>query len=235
MKKRMRFIMKGKQSASQTPIQPPQTDTQLSSFYRNIDLPLKNFETCLLDKNLSSLIISGFPKEVDLMFAWETIIQEYTEALGSSEFILYRNMFKQVEILKLDMAMLTMLVTGLRKNYSLKLCGELNAMLRTRFPFNIKDVKSYLSDLKKCEGRMGGLKINLDLKVLEFEAIKKNHEEKNAGKPIDNNYFTSMLVILSRVNGFRLTKDISVREYCEYYRQCAQENEKSKKKEIPRY
>jgi hypothetical protein len=171
--------------------------------------------------------------------AWESILQEYSEILGNSEFRLYYSLFKQVELLKLNIEMIKICIAVLRKNYSKKFAGELNAMLYLTCKFNPRDLKTYFSELDKCERRIGGLKMNLDLKLIEFEEIKKKVEGGN-GKKIDKNYFSSMLITLSRVLslGYKLNKDIMMNEYCEYYRQAATEAEeanKRKPKEIPRY
>jgi hypothetical protein len=106
----------------------------------------------------------------------------------------------------------------LRKIYSDYFCDELRRLLRTDFKFNINDLPTYYDELDKCDRRAKGLKINLDLKQIEFDQVKNKLNEKDNTK-IDKNYFTSILITLSRFNKYRLTKDIFINEYCEHVKQ----------------
>lgn len=245
MKKRFAFTRKGKRSASQMQPQPPLKDTTLSNmspdsnevnYSKSIyDLKLSSFENCLLNNNLSALTISGFPTIKQLSDSWQNILQEYSDALGNAEFNMYAKMFKEVEVMKLNYQMIEILISALRKIYSPKFCKELNEMLYVNFKFDINNTDSYFADLDNCQRRMGGLKMNLELKTIEFEEIKKSFDGDGNKKKIDKNYFTSMLIVLSRVNRYRITKDIFVNEYCEYYKQAANETEQMKKNESKTY
>jgi hypothetical protein len=188
-----------------------------------------------LNNNLSALTISGFPTPKQLSDAWENIMQEYSDALGNAEFTMYAKMFKEVEVMRLNYQMIEILISALRKFYSPKFCKELNEMLYVNFKFDINNTDNYFADLDNCQRRMGGLKMNLELKIIEFEEIKKSFDKDGNKKKIDKNYFTSMLIVLSRVNGYRITKDIFVNEYCEYYKQAANETEQAKKNEPKTY
>ena len=234
MKKRMRFVKKATQSA--TPITTPQPSTEAvsSKWFRDIfELPLGKFEECLLNNNLSALVISGFPSPEELQSAWQTIIQEYSDSIGSVEHSIYLHLFKELELLKLDYESVKLLIGSLRKVYVPYFCDELNMLLRTNCNFNIQDVPSYYAQLDKCERRSKAMKIRLDLKVMEFEAVK-NKMSGEGGKEIDKNYFTGVLIILGKHNGYRITKDIFVNEYCEYLKQfnkyCEEMNKQVKKK-----
>lgn len=209
----------------------------LPKYYDNIyELPLKNFEEVLINNNLSSLIVSGFPMPEQLQVAWTNILTEYTEALGTSEYLMYVNIYREFELLKLNIELMKICIATLRKNYSVFFINELKALMRVSYQFNIDDTDSYFADLDKCEKRIGGFKLNVYIKEKEFDAIKKKFEgdEKNGlNKKIDRNYFTSVLIVLSKHNSYKVTKDIFVNEYCEYLRQLEQynaQNDKSYKK-----
>lgn len=225
----MRSIGKAKASVSPMPLPPSQMDIPSSRWYQNIyNLPLNKFEECLINNNLSVLTIGGFPTPVELNTAWSNIMEEYTTAIGDTEFQMYVELYREVELLKIDYSSIGLLISALRKNYSKYFCDELNILLRTDCKFNVKDLTSYFAELDKCERRAGAKKIQLDLKLIEFEAVKKKvtggKEEK-----IDKNYFTSVLIILSKHNTYRITKDIFVNEYCEYLKQFTQYCEEMKK------
>lgn len=234
----MRFTRKGKHSGTPMPPPPLQTDTPLSKWCLSIyDTTLAKFEECLLNNNLSALIISGYPTQRQLYDAWENILAEYSEGLGNNEFILYRNMYREIEILKLNIEMVKICIAALRKNYSSKFCNELNRLLFVNCKFNVNDPKSYFAELDKCERRIGGLKMNLDLKLIEFVEVEKKVKNNDSGKKIDKNYFTSVLIIISRglSLGYKLNKDIMLNEYLEYFRQCNEEGKKNQPKKYERY
>lgn len=233
MKKQWRFLKKEKQSATAATTQPLLTGTSSLRYYQNIyETPLSAFESCLINNNLSALIVSGYPTPQELSKAWENIMQEYSEALGEAEYQMYVNLYKEVEVLRLTYEMIHILIAALRKNESPYFCNELNTFLRTSFKFDITNTKTYFEELDKCERRAKASKIKLDLKKIEFEAIKKKIDggEKAA---IEKNYFTWVLIILSKHNQYRVTKDIFVNEYCEYVRQfnkyCDEMSQQAKK------
>lgn len=201
------------------------TDTTSCKWYLNIfELPLSNFEECLINNNLSALIISGFPDPKELNTTWENIMQEYSEMLGNSEYGMYVALFKEVEVLKIKYETVLFLIKALRTYQSRIFCDELNTFLFTDCKFNFADTKSYNAELDKCERQSGAKKIQLDLKLIEFEEIKKKVVGSDDGK-IDKNYFTSVLIILSKHNNYRITKSIFVNEYCEYLNQFTQYSE----------
>lgn len=208
------------------------TDTQLSKYFQNIfELPLVNFENCLVNSNLSALVIAGFPKPEELARAWENILSEYHEALGQADYKMYLNLYKAIKVLEVKYSLIKdILIAGLRKTYSKYLCDELNEWMRTSFKFDITNTDNYFKDLDRCEKRTGAMKIALDMKRIEFVEIDKKFNKGEGEKPHDRNYFTSVLVILSKHNGYRITRDIFVNEYCEYLRQfnlwCDKENSK---------
>lgn len=218
-KRRFAYIKKAKESVTPTPTPQLNWDIPLSNFYRSIyELPLSVFENCLLNDSPAQLAISGSPTPKQLSESWNNIITEYSEALGNSEYRMYLNLYKEVELLRIDFESVNILVSALRKTYSKFFCDELNKILRQTCKFNINDTNSYFAELDKCERRGKGLKIQLDLKLLEFETVKKK-VNGGQGEPLDRNYFTSVLIILSKHNNYRITKDIFVNEYCEYVKQ----------------
>lgn len=239
MSRLSRYLKKEKQlptAITQQPLPPDASLSKLSQdtprFYKSIhELPLTNFEDCLINNNVAALIISGFPEPSELQGAWENILQEYTEAMGNTEYVMYMNKLREIEILKLNYQMIGILIAALRKNDSEYFKGELRAMLRVNFKFDTSNLETYLAELDKCERRMGGLKLNLDLRLMEFEEIKKRFDaDGNKSKQkIDKNYFTTMLIILSKHNGYKITKDITTAEYCIYFKNCSNEIELANK------
>lgn len=220
MKKRLRFIKKKTHSPSQTQSQQGQPDTILSEWYRDLnDIPLHNFEDCLLNGNLNALTITGFPAKEQLSDAWDVIMMQYADAAGDDEYKVYIHLFKTVEIINIDIESIRFLVSTLRdiKRHQY-FCDELNRLVGTDFAFPEDDLETYYKQLRRCELRAKSIKIRYDLKMMEYENLKKKIEARKGDK-IDKAYFTGMLIMLSRHYQYRIVKDITMGEYCEMIRQ----------------
>lgn len=196
-------------------------DNQISNWYRNInELPLKHFETCIVESNLAALVISGFPPPNELHNAWKNILSEYTDAVSDAEHKIYMSIFKEVSILKITVDQIRILISSLKKQYIPYFCDELRSILKVDYDLDpSKGMDKYLEQLKRCESRSKSIKIKLDLKRIEFESIEQKYNKGNVEQLPTSSYYTQMLVILSKHAGYRLTKDIFVSEYCEHIRQ----------------
>ncbi len=195
------------------------------------DLPLSKFIDCIVENNLSALIISGLPTEQQLHESWENIMNEYTEIIGTQEYRMYVQIFKEISLLKITLQQINAIAhkgtenldiddkdyfaTGiLRLTYDEYFAKELNILLRTDCKFNWLDQKSYHAELDKCISRSKSIKIKIDLKNIQFEAIEEKNKNKSAAK-IDRQYFTSILITLSDHAKFRIDENIKMSEYCE--------------------
>lgn len=160
----MRFIKKKNNlSHSAKRKQLSQKDIPLSKWYQSIyELPLRQFEDCLINNNLSALVISGFPLPDVLQAAWVNILQEYADAIGNSEHRMYMNLMKELEMLRIDVECLKILTTTLRSMYSKYFCQQLNEMTGASCQFNWDDQKSYQRDIDRCERRGKSYKIRYD-------------------------------------------------------------------------
>lgn len=197
-----------------------------SSLYRSIhDLPLARFEDCMVMGNLSALVISGFPNPIELATAWNEIMSEYSACIGGADYKMYFNLKKEVELLRITIQQINFLIETMR-NTRIVLAGteelrymasELNGFLATSFKFDPTNEKEFNKMLERCKNRSKINKINLDLKEQELTTI----ELKFGGSSVkqDRQYFTSVLITMSKHFGYRLTKEITVSEYCEYVKQ----------------
>lgn len=176
------------------------------------DLPLSKFIDCIVDNNLSALIISGFPEEEELRSAWENIIGQYTDTIGGMEYKMYTELFKEISVLKITLNQIDIAVGILQVTYDEFFAKEVNKLLRTDCKFNWKDQQSYQAECKKCLNRAKAIKIKLDLKNLQFDAIQK---KQKPGAKIDRQYFLSILITLSDFAKYRLDETIKMGEYCE--------------------
>lgn len=227
MKKlRLPFGKRG-QSTKQEASQQPAT-TVSWSIYRSISkIPFYRFEDRLCDGNIQALVITGTPPEEELHAAWIIILQEYSEGLGHQDHIMYKTMYREIEELRLTLEQIESLVGRyietdegliveeqglLQVIYSRFLCGELNRIMHTNCKFNWDDQKTYQAELKKIYRRSRGLKMKLDLKLIQFAAIEEKFKDKG-GKPAGRDYFTSMFIELSDFAKYQIPNTIVVAEY----------------------
>lgn len=208
------------------------TETKAEYYQAIGNLPLNKFIDCDVDGNLSALIISGFPTPEQLKVAWDFILSEYTELVGTAEYRMYVELYREVNILRITLDQIAMAVGGevsgengekvkvigmLRLVYNESVANTLNELLNTKCRFNWADQKSYHAECDKCIRRSKSIKIKLDLKNLHFAAIEKKNKARK-GEKMDRQYYVSILVTLSDFAKYRIEETIKMSEYCERIR-----------------
>lgn len=211
------------------------------SYHKILDeLPRNRFVDCYVNNNLSALIISGFPQQEELEETWKIIRADYTERIGSHEYKMYVSMYRQINQLKITRTQINFLAARENKEKGidagvLRVCydeffeKELATLLKTTLNLNWKDQKSYHDQLDKCMNRSRVLNIQIDLKLINFDAIEKKHKKKGTVK-VDLEYFDKYLVTLSDFAGYNLPEDIKMGQYCirlkKYTKACEDSNNK---------
>lgn len=93
---------------------------------------------------------------------------------------------------------------------------RLNRLLLTQYKFDLKDQENYHANLKRCLMRKSGLKIDLDLKKIQYEALTKG-----ADHPVfklSREYFQNILITLSDYVKYAVQDNITVYEFCDRIR-----------------
>jgi len=202
------------------------TDTK-TEYYQDIhNLPLNKFIDCIVDGNLSALTISGFPSPEQLSQAWDFILSQYSELVGTQEYRMYKILYCEVSILKITLDQIRILAAKgnnqgekvgiLRMIENDFFASELNKLLNMNCKFNWADQKNYHEELDKCVRRSKALFIQYELKTAQFKAIEKKNQAKPGAK-MDRQYFVSILVTLSDApyTKYPITDNIKMSEYCE--------------------
>lgn len=195
-----------------------QTDLQGRAplWYQNIsDLPLIRFVDVCVHDNLSALIITGFPSQIELKIAWDEIQQQYAEEMGDGETVLYISLYRDIVSLTIQMQEVEELINGkcgLRKMYT-KVCADyLNDLVQGSFEFDFEDTDNYHKMLDGCENRAKAFKIDFDMKMIHFKSIQsKNEDEK---QPYTRAYFQDILITLSDYSKYNMAENITVYEFC---------------------
>jgi len=180
--------------------------------YTNItDLPLKNYIDGTVNGNLSAIIKTGIcGDEYLLLGAWEEIKNQYAEAIGDHSFKLYLSLLKEINRLSLIIDQVALCVEMLRLVYTDWFATELRNILNATINFDVKDKEGYEATLKNCLSRSKGFKIQLDLKMMQFEGINK---KEKGGAVADHAYYQSLLIALSDHVGYPITDNITVFEF----------------------
>jgi hypothetical protein len=165
----------------------------------------------VVDGNYNALVIAGHPTEHELLIAWSNIQQEDADAAGDHEHRLYITLFKEVTLLKVTLQTIHYLIEILQEVYYEPFTVQLNGLLRTSLKFDHTDKQKYQETLRRCFNRSKGLKIDLELKLIQFKAIEKKNQE--AGKKPTREYFQSILITLSDHAKYPVQDNVSVYEF----------------------
>jgi hypothetical protein len=222
-------IKKDKNTSSATPFTPTNTAIPLSKWYQNIvTLPLSKFIEVAVSGNLSALTIEGFPTKEELEDAWKNIKIEFSDFIGDAETRMHASLLRDIAVLNITIQQIEMLVDVLKEIYYKPFCDMLNTILYTTFEFDYeKNLDAYFKNLQACLNRSKGIKIDRDLKMMQFEGVVKKKESGDTGYTLE--YFHSNLISLSDYAHYPISTDITTYEYCERikrYNQHALEQQK---------
>jgi len=211
IKKILQSTKKEKTGNSQKQNLQSQADSISWKYYHSISkLPLKIFIKCLCDKDPDQLIIKGKPPKEELTQAWVNILQEYSDAVGSNEHKLYLSLYREVSLLKINFDLTEVLIEILELEDTQFWKDELNKIHGTQFRFG----EEKHNDLRRIASRNKALKVQIDLKLIQFNEIEKKHRFKQE-EPANENYYNSILITLSDHAKYQILDSITVFEFCE--------------------
>lgn len=166
-----------------------------------------------IDKNLSALIISGYPPIAELVIACNKMIEQFADEMGDQETRLYNRLYAEINSLNIDYEIIETLVPLLRRIYYKPFCDKLNEILKHDFDFDYTDQEDYQDDLDRCMKRAKSILISRDMKKLTFEQIEK---DSKGGQPATKENYLGMLLQLSEMTHYHLAPgDITAWEYCQ--------------------
>lgn len=220
-------VTDGPMPQSQTP---SDCTTPSQKWYTTIaDLPLKIFITCIVTGDLSHLIIEGRPTPQQLAETWAVILQEHADAIGTAEHKLYTSLCRTLIELQHDYNAVETFVPLLQKFYVKEFAKEVNKALRMQFKFDWKNGQLYQKELEKAWKMLKGLKLRIDQKAEQIQAMRAANEGGEPSRPATREHFLAALVSLSNHVKYRIDDSITVYEYCkrihdynEYIRQWQQ-------------
>jgi hypothetical protein len=139
-------------------------------------LTVAKFEDCLCDQNLSVLVVSGSPSDVDLIECWSNLYAQYLDILGDAETIYLLQLEAEIEQLNFKIVTTEGIISMLRFFHVSLLVDTLKG-----FGFNTKSLtlgnSSYEHGLNQILGKLAHLKLKLDIKRKELAQITEEEKE----------------------------------------------------------
>lgn len=165
------------------PVKPVlQTDIEQLSF--------ASFLKCACKNDYSPLIISGYPSQHEIFFAWISVLSEYYTLINSSESLKYVKMVCKMERLNLKIFIVRALCEGLRQWYKPELIA---ALQKWGYSLQFTD-ETLLKDIARVETELGNDIFQLEKLRLSYESEEKKKTGK-AIKPTKEHYMRVLYAI----------------------------------------
>jgi len=180
----------------------PKTTLSETLYHTISDLPLDRFVTCVCDGDLSALIITGAPTEIELQAAWETIYEQYIDALKDKDQMYILKLTKQINALEFDIKLIQLCIKRLSVEHSPEVLSQLKKVISVPGKFNPEDAEQYAKDLSVAITRSKSLILDIENKKGELSRITP----KNASEKMDRGSFDGLIVKISKYMHFRVDK-----------------------------
>lgn len=196
-------------------------------YLRCDQLPLNIFIDCLIDEDLSGLIISGNPSKERLARTWEQIYIEYIDINQSAESLYSLRLQSEIALLSDEIQRveeILYLISPVMLPFCLGAESELVEVLRSYgYRQTIDFTTEYSKVLVSIRNRLNPKKLRLDSRINELTEYIKS---KASGK-LTRSVFDTNLVRMSRFQGYAVrAKEITVAEYVMIFKDCISPNDK---------
>ncbi|HEX7906231.1 MAG TPA: hypothetical protein VF487_20295 [Chitinophagaceae bacterium] len=194
-------------------------------------LMMDKFIEMLLTENYSPLIISGHPSSEEVEAAWNSIMCEYAEGIGSEHYLRVVELTKEINAAIMKFNRIALFVSTLANTqYSAAIAGMLRKM---GYPgrYDPTDRDSYMNELEATLSKAKTLLLNAQRKQAELKNLESSVEK---GKS-DRKHFDELIILLSAHNKYHVKEhDITVQKYYIMVRNMNRQIELSNRKEYGR-
>lgn len=171
------------------------------------DLPLSIFIQCLVSEDLSGLIISGEATDEQLADAWLTIHSEYCSKIGGVHIAGLISRTKTIYALDAKIQRITVLCQAARQMVSQSIA---DALKESGYPISVTGTdEEYLHQITRIEALLNPERMKLSILINEAPKPDKN-------KSISEDDFTMTLMEISKQEGYKVSTNITVMDYCLY-------------------
>lgn len=173
-------------------------------------LPLEIFKDCLIDNDLTGLIIEGWAPPEKLEEVWKKIYVQYCELSQSPSFNEVFLLNKKIEDIRAKIHIANLSIKLLQLGYDKEIVEVLNSLALV---CDLKPEDDKITTVKKLNSVVAQMKKwfpELKQKEKELAALRKD----GAGKT-DHEYFDSWLDIMSSERGYQVEASrITVSRFC---------------------
>lgn len=191
-------------------------------------LPLARFIDVYCDNRLEALIIQGTVSPIELLDAWDTILNEYIMIIGSAKTQHLILLQRHIAVLECKIKTVDTCIEalwGMAKEFNQRSDIAVSELGRIgyRFPFNIKDPESFQKNIDAVYSRSKTLVVELDMKQKEFERVNKN---VSSGITTRTD-FDAEIITLSKWQGYQIDEEkTTLSKYAHIYKSFVQYVEK---------
>lgn len=178
--------------------------------YQDLSLPLNLFIKCIIDGDLTCLIIRGQHSGDKLALAWGKIYNLYLDSNYENDVLYPLQLKKEIVLLDSHITEVELCIYFLERIYHQ---GLVDILQRNGYKINssFNDKKNWIKSLTGIRNRLSRKKLDLATKLRELELYVKAHENDE----ITEKYFVQLLSRLAKYQGVAIirTKDITVHEF----------------------
>jgi len=170
----------------------------------------EDFLNVITNGELAPLIISGTPPIDELITAWETITEEYAEAIKNNRSRSVFDCYKKIVRLQAQIQIIDAGLMFLEKQFDEEIAAVIANMGYTMITYD-EDTEVYLNRIKRVRTEAKTLIVLLNMAVSEYKILAPD------GKAASTNYqdYINELAMLSKHMGYSIkAKEITVLEYC---------------------
>jgi len=207
------FITRRKAGSSSGRTNPPGSPS--GTWYFTLDLKLDKFISICCDGDLSLLIISGKPRIQDLAQAWESIHEQFLDAMKDKDGLYKLKLMAKINRLEFDYELIQLCLKYLRVAYNPRVVEHLTKLVHVE-ALDPEDRSGYMLILQTVDNRSQRLRIDLEDKQSEYAIL--HEKDKNGKSPATHQHFSNLIGQVSRYMKFHVNrKETTTGEFVSYY------------------
>lgn len=191
-------------------------------------LPLGKFVDCYVDGKFEVLIIEGEPTKDELAAAWDKVLTQFFDAMGTAEQRLYMNLLKEVNILVATINQAKTLINVMREMYARPLGKLLNKILGARIKWPESGREEINKHLNRCESMIKPIEMKLAFKEPALKQLQKKMEAGTNNKP-SWEYFDRLLNLLEENFSVPIDYNIVTSRFCDKVKRMHDQYKKRKR------
>jgi hypothetical protein len=177
-------------------------------------LPLGKFVDCYVDGRFESLILEGEPTAEEISEAWQKILTQFFDAMGTADQKLYIQLLKEVNTMVATINQANTLINVMHKTYAYQLGIRLNKVLGTNIKWPQEGREQINRHLKRCTSLIKPIEMKLAFKEPALKLLQQKLESGSDKKPTWE-YFDRLLNLLEENFSVPIDYNIVTSRFCD--------------------